>query len=115
MGSNRSLDEFLGGNASDEDPETDEGAGPGEHAEDAGEGSAGGEDADGEETAASAAPEAATPSKSGATSDDAPDAEPVAGTYRWDPDGAACAACGTAARTRWRDDDRWVCPSCKAW
>jgi hypothetical protein len=106
MGPNRSLDEFLGGAASDEDPEPDDGAGA-----DGTDGGATGGDAAGGPAAASedAADEQTT------TSDDAPAAEPVTSTYRWDPDGAACAACGSRVQTRWRDDDRWVCPACKAW
>lgn len=42
-------------------------------------------------------------------------AAPALGTYRWDPDGAPCAACGERAERRWRDGDAYVCADCKEW
>ncbi len=39
----------------------------------------------------------------------------IATTYRYDPAGAACEACGETAPRRWRDDQRLVCLSCKGW
>ena len=41
--------------------------------------------------------------------------EPAAATYAWTPDGANCAACGTAVERRWRDEGRLVCADCKDW
>ena len=42
-------------------------------------------------------------------------ADPATATYRWQPEGAACARCGTTTERQWRDDDEFVCPDCKAW
>jgi hypothetical protein len=41
--------------------------------------------------------------------------DPVEPTYRWDPAGGDCAACGSRVDRRWRDDGHWVCADCKAW
>ena len=42
--------------------------------------------------------------------------EPARSTTAFDPDGAACEACGETVRRRWRDDDdALVCGACKAW
>lgn len=52
------------------------------------------------------------------TADDEPTAtgaDPATVTYRWQPDGAACARCGTTTERQWRDDDGFVCADCKAW
>ena len=45
----------------------------------------------------------------------ATEADPATVTYRWQPDGAACARCGTTTERQWRDDDGFVCADCKAW
>lgn len=62
---------------------------------------------------------------SGESGDDAdeasdPDApEPAVATYRWDPDGVECAACGESVERLWTadaDGERtFVCESCKEW
>ena len=44
-----------------------------------------------------------------------PDAEPATATYRWQPDGAACEACGATTERQWLDDGAFVCPDCKQW
>ena len=52
------------------------------------------------------------------TADDEPtatEADPATVTYRWQPDGAACARCGTTTERQWRDDNGFVCADCKAW
>jgi len=49
------------------------------------------------------------------TEDIADDTDPATATYRWQPDGAACAHCGATTERQWRDDDAFVCPDCKAW
>lgn len=41
--------------------------------------------------------------------------EPAVGTYRWDPDGVACAACGETVERLWSDDGERVCEACKEW
>ena len=43
------------------------------------------------------------------------EADPATATYRWQPEGAACARCGTTTERQWRDDDEFVCPDCKVW
>jgi len=43
------------------------------------------------------------------------DAEPATPTYRWQPDGAVCEACGGTTERGWRDDEGFVCPDCKSW
>lgn len=41
--------------------------------------------------------------------------EPATITYRWQPEGAACARCDVTIKRQWRDGDVFVCPDCKAW
>jgi len=41
--------------------------------------------------------------------------EPATATYRWQPDGAACGACGATTERQWLDDGEFVCPDCKSW
>lgn len=41
--------------------------------------------------------------------------DPAAATADWSPGGAPCAACGTIAEHRWRDERGMVCPDCKSW
>ncbi|MFC6824039.1 DUF7573 domain-containing protein [Halopelagius fulvigenes] len=52
--------------------------------------------------------------------DDAGDAPgPAVATYRWDPDGVECAACGESVERVWTADadgsETFVCESCKEW
>ncbi len=44
---------------------------------------------------------------------DAP--KPAQSTVAFDPDGAACEACGATVQRRWRDDGALVCGDCKEW
>ena len=127
MGRNRRLDEF----ASPDESEADEsGEEPEEDAED--EGSAqyaqSAEDARSAEDAPDADGVRSDPDSSGDPSRD-PDAGPTAtATYRWAPDGAACAACEATVERLWLADvgeegtraavDRdaeYVCADCKEW
>jgi hypothetical protein len=41
--------------------------------------------------------------------------EPATITYRWQPEGAACARCEATTERQWRDGDTFVCPDCKKW
>lgn len=41
--------------------------------------------------------------------------DPAVGTYRWDPEGVACAACGETVNRLWLDDGEQVCEACKEW
>lgn len=59
--------------------------------------------------------DAATDDDAEATSSSTDAVEPAVGTYRWDPDGAACAACGETAERLWSDDGEQVCEACKEW
>jgi len=43
------------------------------------------------------------------------DVEPAIPTYRWQPEGATCAACGATTEQQWRDDEGFVCADCKSW
>jgi len=52
------------------------------------------------------------------TGDDEPttaEVDPATITYRWQPDGAACAGCGATTGRQWLDDEEFVCPDCKEW
>ncbi|MFC7044445.1 hypothetical protein ACFQH6_02610 [Halobacteriaceae archaeon GCM10025711] len=40
---------------------------------------------------------------------------PAVSTYRWQPDGVACADCGATVQRLWRDGDDLVCDGCKDW
>jgi hypothetical protein len=92
MDDHRTLDEFLGGRSRDADAES-----PNDDVE-----------TDEEQ-----------PEQSDTAVDSRPDPddeiEPTIGTYRWTPDGAACAACDTHVERRWRDGDEFVCADCKEW
>lgn len=106
MADNRSLDEFLGGEASDEPAGNSDGPDTGQAVEEPAEATdssvderGAGEPADGE-PAADAAPETV---------------DPMAETFAWSPDGGECAACGGTVDERWRDGDALVCGECKAW
>jgi hypothetical protein len=89
MDEHRTLDEFLGGRSRDAESRNDD------------------VESDEEQPEQS---DAAVDSRTG------PDGvEPTIGTYRWTPDGAACASCGTSVERRWRDGDAFVCADCKEW
>ena len=64
------------------------------------------------------APDAGTNDTAADDAADSPvdsDAEPASPTYRWQPDGATCADCGTTTERQWRDDEGFVCADCKSW
>lgn len=108
MGRDRSLDEFF--SRSDADGERDAEGGTDGAADPADE-----RDGSGEERGAhdSAATGAAPAEAAGETTSDA--VEPAVATYRFDPGGAACAACGAPVEARWLDEGRVVCTDCKEW
>ncbi|RDI72159.1 DUF7573 domain-containing protein [Halopelagius longus] len=88
MTEDRSLDDFVGGSSDASASET-------------------GDDPD-------EASEPGEPSNSGDADADAP--EPAVATYRWDPDGVECAACGESVERVWTSGDgTFVCGSCKEW
>lgn len=69
------------------------------------------------------------PGRDGDDADDADDADgssdaaaadtdapnPAVATYRWDPEGVECAACGESVERLWNADEGFVCESCKEW
>ena len=95
MTRDRSLDEFAGGgdatNATEEDPVDD--------------------NADGGERAAAATQD----DVASATKGDSDDTEPATATYRWDPDGVECPACGATVDRLWSSEAGQVCAECKEW
>ncbi|WP_435183234.1 DUF7573 domain-containing protein [Halobellus sp. EA9] len=109
MGRDRSLDEFVGGGSDgaesdsdgddrdasvDVDTDSESGSDPDLDADD-------GSDADSDE----------------ADLPDPQDVEPAAATYRWEPDGAECPACGATVERLWSGEDGkgQVCADCKDW
>ena len=74
------------------------------------------ESADGEQATADSEAQAAADNEQATAVDSAvDDADPAIATYRWQPDGAVCEACGEPTERQWRDDDGFVCPDCKSW
>lgn len=133
MGRDRSLDEFLSG-GSDASAASDADAGDADsasidadandaeaesNAADAGpESDADGadlkSDADaGPESNADEASESASKPESAAAGRE--DVEPAPVTYRWEPDGVRCAACGATVDRLWSGDAGQVCAECKEW
>ncbi|MGM0592706.1 MAG: DUF7573 domain-containing protein [Halobacteriota archaeon] len=101
MEDNRSLDEFLGGGnagAEADDDATDRDA---RNA------------VDGNAAKAQDCSESSNVAVDEPTDTDAVD--PAVSTYRWSPDGVACAECGEQVTKRWHDDGRYVCANCKEW
>ncbi|WP_435145438.1 DUF7573 domain-containing protein [Halobaculum sp. P14] len=101
MPTDRSLDEFVG-DAADDDADADEAPSPESDTEsdtESGEVAAAGSDEE------DAEPVVLDPST----------VDPAEPTYSWSADGAACAACGEQATTRWRQDGDYVCADCKEW
>jgi hypothetical protein len=124
---NRSLDDFVGGDAAtdgasdgddeaaDADESVEDADGPpagDESATDAADGPAGNE---ADEPAEGAADESAEDTAEDAVTEDALDVSPAVATYRWDPAGVACPACGETVDRLWLDDGEQVCADCKAW
>ncbi|MDS0294020.1 DUF7573 domain-containing protein [Halogeometricum luteum] len=109
MTRDRSLDDFVGGGEGEESDGSDPTEGDDSKADSADRADGAGGDAgdDSGTTPDSAATESAAPTT------DAVD--PAVGTYRWDPDGVACAACGETVHRLWLDDGGQVCEECKEW
>lgn len=92
MTRDRSLDDFVGGESGERD---------------------GSDDADaGAEARTETEANAGTKADAGAK---AAEADAAVGTYRWAPDGVACAACGETVERLWLDDGEQVCEACKEW
>jgi hypothetical protein len=114
---NRSLDDFLGGDAAtDGESDGDDGSTDGD--EPTG-GDASVEDAD--ERAENAADASVEDAADGEETDDSVDVAPAAdvapavATYRWDPAGVACPVCSEPVDRLWLDGDEQVCADCKSW
>ncbi|MFC6874590.1 DUF7573 domain-containing protein [Halobellus marinus] len=131
MARDRSLDEFVGGERKTDDSTDGEGA---TAASDSGDGATddavpedGGESVDAdavpedsmESADADAVPEDSEESVDEAENeltDPAPDdVEPATATYRWEPDGIECSACGTTVNRLWTGESGQVCAECKEW
>lgn len=87
MPGNRSLDDFVAEEPTEDDIEPRESA------------------ADGRATTAGTAD--AEPAE--------PTVEPLVETFAWSAEGGPCAACGDRVERRWRDGEALVCADCKAW
>ena len=100
MGDNASLDDFLGGESSEQT------------------GAADGEPTDGEQPAEqseTAADQTATDTELSETEAGSDGTEPAATTYAWSDQGATCEACGETVERRWQQDGGLVCIGCKDW
>jgi hypothetical protein len=107
--SNRSLDDFLGGDdATDRDDAAER------------------EDATATDPSNGDVPaDSHDPERDGTDPDESEDREservdpvtvdPAAATATWHRAGADCESCGEAATRRWRQDDALVCADCKSW
>ncbi|WP_313686147.1 DUF7573 domain-containing protein [Halobellus marinus] len=144
MARDRSLDEFVGGERKTDDSTDGEGAtaasDSGDGATDDAVPEDGGESVDadavpedgGESVDADAVPEDsmesadadAVPEDSEESVDEAEneltdpapdDVEPATATYRWEPDGIECSACGTTVNRLWTGESGQVCAECKEW
>mgnify|MGYP000601518430 CR=1 FL=1 len=104
MSRDRSLDEFAGTVAAEDD-----------------EGGASDDDADGEisadvdEEISADADEEISADADEVLPADGDGVEPASSTYRWEPEGSDCAECGQATTRLWAQDDAHVCADCKEW
>jgi hypothetical protein len=96
----RSLDEFLGSESSED--------------EQSGDSDEDGTDEAGEREAAEAEAEPAAAGDADGRPDPAT-VDPAESTSVYDPGGWACADCGEQTQRRWRQGDGFVCSSCKEW
>jgi len=98
MGEDASLDDFLGGESSEQSEADEEATGDDTEAT--------------VEAAESTAKTAADDTEATAETDDV---EPAATTYAWSDEGATCEACGETVERRWQQDGDLVCIECKDW
>lgn len=103
MDDHRTLDEFARGQSED-DPDAADGAI--DAADERAETTTDGADSEIEESELS---DAAAPNP------DAGPVDPPATTYRWRPEGVACADCDAVVERQWRDGGEFVCVDCKDW
>ncbi|RYJ14823.1 hypothetical protein ELS19_13240 [Halogeometricum borinquense] len=98
MTTDRSLDEFVGGDSSAES-ETDTA-----------------QSAETNDEADENAPDSSVQTDT-LEDGDSGTVSPAVGTYRWDPDGVECPTCGEIVERLWLDEDTdaQVCADCKAW
>ena len=105
MSEDASLDDFLGGESSEQSEAAEAAAAR------AGEESA-------SETEPADATEAETASSDGepaADAEPAADIEPAKTTYAWSDAGTTCEDCGETVERRWQQDGGLVCIDCKDW
>ncbi|MFC7229218.1 hypothetical protein N0B31_17595 [Salinirubellus salinus] len=113
---NRSLDDFVGGTETDEDPTSD----ADEVAESEAESELDATETEVDEGDADAAVESDTDAETdtGDSTDDEPTltVEEATPTYDFSPEGATCESCGETVETRWHDPEvGMVCAECKGW
>ncbi|MFB6235367.1 MAG: hypothetical protein ABEH81_15150 [Halopenitus sp.] len=106
MPEDRSLDDFVGASASDDDDVADEAS------DEVADTSDESPDESAEEVA-----EEATDEVADEPTDEPSDVavEPPSITATWDTDGIACERCDTEVERRWKCDGDYVCADCKDW
>ena len=103
MSEDASLDDFLGGESSEQSEAADD--------EPAGSESTDGGPPDTEQSDTKASETAAADEPAA----DTDDVEPTATTYAWSDEGTTCEACGETVERRWQQADGLVCIECKDW
>ena len=107
MSEDASLDDFLGGESSEQSEAADADTSTGDtEAADADTSADDTEAADADTSTGDTEPTDETTS---------PDVEPATTTYAWSGEGAACGACGETVEQRWQQDGGLVCIDCKDW
>ncbi|MFB6141137.1 MAG: hypothetical protein ABEJ26_11970 [Halosimplex sp.] len=124
---NRSLDDFVGSGAAEDDPNDGSlTADTGTNGDEATEAASTDADPDSGASDADVGSDAATGSDASDESEtrageeggprvDPATVDPAESTYAWSGDGGVCDACGGTVERRWRSDDGLVCPDCKEW
>ncbi|MFC6756422.1 MULTISPECIES: DUF7573 domain-containing protein [Haloarcula] len=105
MSEDASLDDFLGGESS-EQSEADEEA-TGDDTEATVEAA--------ESTAKTAADDTEATAETDTETAETDDVEPAATTYAWSGEGTTCEGCGETVERRWQQDGELVCIECKDW
>jgi len=106
MSEDASLDDFLGGESSEQSEAAEAAAARAD-----------------EESASETEPADATEAETASSEDGEPaadgeptaDIEPAKTTYAWSDEGATCEDCGETVERRWQQDGGLVCIDCKDW
>jgi len=110
MDEDASLDDFLGGESSEQSEAGDVGSADEESAGEP-------EPADETELAGDTQSSATVGTETAAADDDPVDTdiEPAATTYAWSDEGTTCDGCGETVERRWQQAGDLVCIDCKDW